>query len=63
MSFLTIERLEAGYEKLQILFGVGLEIQPDEITLIIGPNGAGKSTILKSIFNICDITSGRIMYK
>ena len=63
MTFLTIERLEAGYGKLQILFGVGMEIKPDEITLIIGPNGAGKSTVLKSIFNICDITSGRIMYK
>jgi len=63
MSFLTVKNLEAGYGKLQILFGVDMEIRPDEITVIIGPNGAGKSTVLKSIFNLCDIYSGQIIYK
>ncbi len=63
MSFLTINKLESGYGKLQILFGVDMDIKPDEITVIIGPNGAGKSTVLKSIFNLCDIYGGKIMYK
>jgi len=63
MSFLTINKLESGYGKLQILFGVDMDIKPDEITVIIGPNGAGKSTILKSVFNLCDIFSGNIIYK
>ncbi len=63
MSFLTINKLEAGYGKLQILFGVDMEIKPDEITVIIGPNGAGKSTVLKSIFKLCDIYNGEILYK
>lgn len=63
MSFITINSLESGYGKLQILFGVNMDVKPDKITLIIGPNGAGKSTILKSIFNLCDIYRGRIMYK
>jgi len=63
MSFLTINKIESGYGKLQILFGVDMEIKPDEITVIIGPNGAGKSTVLKSIFNLCDIYGGQIIYK
>jgi len=63
MSFLTVKNLESGYGKLQILFGVDMEIKPDEITVIIGPNGAGKSTVLKSIFNLCDIYGGQIIYK
>ncbi len=63
MSFLTINKLESGYGKLQILFGVDLEFKPDEITVIIGPNGAGKSTVLKSVFNLCDIYGGQIIYK
>ncbi len=63
MSFLTISRLESGYGKFQILFGVDLDFKPDEITVIIGPNGAGKSTVLKSIFNLCDIYRGSIIYK
>ncbi len=63
MSFLTVKNLESGYGKLQILFGVDMDFKPDEITVIIGPNGAGKSTILKSIFNLCDIYGGQIIYK
>jgi branched-chain amino acid transport system ATP-binding protein len=55
--------LEAGYGKLKVLFGVNLNVKPGEITVLIGPNGAGKSTILKSIFNLCDIKKGSIVYK
>jgi branched-chain amino acid transport system ATP-binding protein len=63
MSFLTVKNLESGYGKLQILFGVDMDIKPDKITVIIGPNGAGKSTVLKSIFKLNDIYSGQIVYK
>lgn len=63
MSFLKIENLKSGYGKLQVLFGVDMEFKPDDITVIIGPNGAGKSTVLKSIFRLCDIFSGKILYK
>src|SRR3989338_7372523 len=57
---LTITNLHAGYEQLQILFGVNLEAQLNEITLLVGHNGAGKSTVLKSIFNLVDIYDGQI---
>ncbi|MBI3027751.1 ABC transporter ATP-binding protein [Candidatus Woesearchaeota archaeon] len=60
---LQIKNLESGYGKMQILFGINLNVKPEEIVVLIGPNGAGKSTLLKSIFNLVDIYNGKIIYK
>ncbi len=62
-GLLGIRNLEAGYSQLKVLFGVNLVVKNGEIAVLIGPNGAGKSTVLKSIFNLCDIKKGSIMYK
>jgi len=60
---LKIQNLKAGYKSLEILHGIELEVKPAEIVAIIGPNGSGKSTLLKSIFNLCEIYSGKIIFK
>lgn len=60
---LKISNLKAGYEGMEILKGIDFKVEPAEIVAIIGPNGAGKSTLLKSIFNLCDIYSGKIVFK
>ena len=60
---LSIKKLESGYGKMQILFGVDLNVKPNEIVVLIGPNGAGKSTLLKSIFNLVDVHKGSIIFK
>ena len=52
---LQIKDLKSGYNEMEILHGVDLEVKPGEIVAIIGPNGSGKSTTLKSIFNLCKI--------
>ncbi|MEK6874204.1 MAG: ABC transporter ATP-binding protein [Nanoarchaeota archaeon] len=62
MKGLTISGLHAGYEKLHILHGIDMSCRSGNITVIIGPNGAGKSTVLKSIFALCDIYHGNIIY-
>ncbi|MBI1936456.1 ABC transporter ATP-binding protein [Candidatus Woesearchaeota archaeon] len=59
---LSIKSLQSGYGEMQVLFGVNLEIKPNEIAVLIGPNGAGKSTVLKSIFNLIDIYDGSIFF-
>lgn len=60
---LTIKNLSAGYGSLKIIDNVSLEIPSGEIIGLIGPNGSGKSTLLKSIFNLVDIYSGKIVYE
>ncbi|HIH21229.1 MAG TPA: ABC transporter ATP-binding protein [Candidatus Diapherotrites archaeon] len=60
---LSIQNLHAGYNGMQVLQGISLQVRAGEITAIIGPNGAGKSTLLKSIFNQCEIYSGKITFK
>ena len=60
---LSIKSLKAGYSGAEILHGVDFSAKQNEIVSIIGPNGSGKSTLLKSIFNLCDIYSGKIMFK
>ena len=61
---LKINNLKAGYDHaVEVLHGIGLEVNPGEIVTLIGPNGAGKSTVLKSIFSLANIYSGEIIYK
>ena len=60
---LSIKNLESGYGEMQVLFGVNINIKPEEIAVLIGPNGAGKSTVLKSIFNLVDVYNGKIIFR
>lgn len=59
---LHITKLKAGYEGMEILHGVDLEVGSNEIVAIIGPNGSGKSTLIKSIFKLADVHSGKINF-
>ncbi|MBD3253092.1 ATP-binding cassette domain-containing protein [Candidatus Pacearchaeota archaeon] len=59
---LQIQNLKSGYDRIEILHELDMNIKLGEIVAIIGPNGAGKSTVLKSIFNLCDIYSGKIEF-
>ncbi len=61
-SILKISNLNAGYDSVQILHDVNIDVYPETITTLMGPNGAGKSTLLKSIFNLTDVISGEITY-
>ncbi len=57
---LTIEKLNAGYGKMQILFDVHLQVKKGQSLCLIGPNGAGKSTVLHSIYGFTNIMGGSI---
>jgi branched-chain amino acid transport system ATP-binding protein len=59
---LKITDLCAGYGEFEVLKGVNIEVNPNEIVALIGPNGAGKSTVIKSVFNIADVSKGKIFF-
>lgn len=60
---LSIEKLESGYGKKQILFGVSLEVDDAEFVALIGPNGAGKSTLLKVVSGVLQPWTGKLKYR
>ena len=57
---LTVEGVSAGYEQMEILHDVSIEVRPSEIVTLIGPNGAGKSTLMKTVFGLLRPRRGTI---
>ena len=60
MTLLTANIPEAGYEKKNVLSGIQLSIEENEIVAFIGPNGAGKSTLLKALMGIVKNPKGSV---
>lgn len=59
---LTVDTLVAGYERVEIVHDVSLEVPTGSIVSIIGPNGAGKSTLLKAIYGLVTISGGDVRF-
>ncbi len=60
---LKIEELNVRYGDVQVLHGVSLEVDDQEVVTIVGGNGAGKSTLLKAITGILRPASGMIWFE
>ena len=59
-DYLRIDRLVAGYGRMEILHGLDLQVGRGQSLCLIGPNGAGKSTVLHAIYGLNTITGGTI---
>jgi len=59
---LDIQDVYAGYQKLDILQGVNINVMPGEIVCVIGPNGAGKSTVFKAVYGFISIRQGKTIF-
>ncbi|HEV2368387.1 MAG TPA: ATP-binding cassette domain-containing protein, partial [Acidimicrobiales bacterium] len=59
---LVCEDVDVAYDRVQILFGVDMEVAENEIVALLGTNGAGKSTLLKAISGLVDPIGGRIAF-
>ncbi len=60
MSLLSVQGVSAGYEQMEILHEVSIEVAAGEIVTLIGPNGAGKSTLMKTVFGLLRPRRGSI---
>ncbi|MBC8508309.1 MAG: ABC transporter ATP-binding protein [Chloroflexi bacterium] len=59
---LELKNLDAGYDFLQVLWGVSLQVEQGEFVALVGPNGAGKSTTLRSISGLLKPKGGEILF-
>lgn len=62
-TLLEARELYGGYGCNDILKGVSLRVEADEVVVIVGPNGAGKSTAMKAIFGLLRIRQGQVLYR
>ena len=62
-TLLKVEALEAGYNDVQVLWGISLKIERGSMTTLLGANGAGKTTSLRAITGIIRPYSGRVTFQ
>jgi branched-chain amino acid transport system ATP-binding protein len=60
---LQMKDVRSGYQDIEVLKGISLDIQGSQITCMIGPNGAGKSTVLKTVYGILRAKTGEIHFQ
>jgi len=60
-TILEIQNLTKYYGKIKGVEDVSFKLEEGEIFGFIGPNGAGKSTTIRSIMNLINKTSGKVL--
>lgn len=60
-TILEIQNLTKYYGKIRGVENLSLQLGEGEIFAMIGPNGAGKSTTIRSIMDLINKTSGKIL--
>ncbi|UZF95754.1 ABC transporter ATP-binding protein [Bosea sp. NBC_00550] len=58
---LRIEGLRAGYDRLEVLHGLGFEVQADDPTVVMGANAAGKTTLCRVLTGLIPAWGGTIL--
>ena len=59
---LMVRSLDAGYDGVQVVFGVDLDVGDGEMVAVLGTNGAGKSTLMRAISGLVVPTAGEVMF-
>ena len=61
-ALLALREVRAGYDEVEVLRGVSVDVRAGEIVSIIGANGAGKSTLLRTVFGMVRARGGSIRF-
>ncbi|GIL31168.1 ABC transporter ATP-binding protein [Actinocatenispora comari] len=59
---LSVTELVAGYDRIEALHGIDIEVRAGEAVTLIGANGAGKTTLLGTIAGLLKAWRGRIQF-
>lgn len=62
MSHLQIRNLRTGYDKVDVLHDISIDVAPGKITCILGANGAGKSTLIRAILGLTPPRAGQVLW-
>ena len=62
MSTLSVKGVTTGYDKVNVLHDVTIDVMPGEITCILGANGAGKTTLIRAILGLTPPRVGEIWW-
>jgi branched-chain amino acid transport system ATP-binding protein len=61
VNVLELRNVHAAYERIDVLFGIDLEVPEASVVALLGPNGAGKSTALRVAAGLHPVTSGDVL--
>lgn len=59
---LTVNNIYVYYDTIEVLKGISIKIEKEEIVTLIGANGAGKTTLLMAISGIVPVAEGSIEF-
>ena len=62
MALITVEDLSLGYESGVIAKDINFEVNKGDYLFVLGENGSGKSTLMKTLLNLRNPVSGKIIY-
>jgi len=57
---LTVQGLDVWYGRVQVCFGVDLEVPDGSVCALVGTNGAGKSTVLRAVAGLVRPSRGTV---
>ena len=61
-ALLAVRDLEVAYDRVQVLFGVDVDVEAGECVALLGTNGAGKSTVLKAACGLQPPMGGSVVF-
>src|SRR5215510_3349187 len=61
MASVSFRDIKKSFGKVEVIHGIGFDIEDGEFVVLVGPSGCGKSTLLRMLAGLEEITGGEIV--